>query len=78
MARIAPPQRPGLFARVVYFLTKRKLGRVVLPVQISAHHPKILRGMVQMEQAQAGAHSVPHALKELASIKTAMLIGCPF
>ena len=30
----------GFFTRFVYALTRRKLGRVVMPVQVTAHHPK--------------------------------------
>jgi hypothetical protein len=80
MARIAgiEPQQANLFTRFVYWMTKRKLGRVVLPVKITAHQPKLLRGMGEMENAQFAARSVPMTLKELASIKVAMMIGCPF
>ena len=80
MPRITPLEsaHAGLFARFVYWMTKRKVGRVVLPVKIMGHHPRLLMGMGQMEQAQLAARSVPLTLKELAQIKTAMLIGCPF
>ncbi|HEX4785632.1 MAG TPA: hypothetical protein VH350_14920 [Candidatus Sulfotelmatobacter sp.] len=33
-----------LFVGLVYFLTRRRLGRVIMPVQVTAHHPKTLRG----------------------------------
>ena len=84
MARIegADPSRlgffSGLFARIVYALTKRKLGRVVMPVQVTAHHPQILWGYGQMEQSLLSSHQVNEALKELASLRVATLIGCPF
>jgi hypothetical protein len=50
MARIsgAPLNQGGLFSklfrRIVYSLTRKKLGRVVMPVQITAHHAKLLWG----------------------------------
>ena len=39
----------GLLTRFAYALTKRKVGRVVMPIQIVAHHSKILWGQAQME-----------------------------
>jgi len=56
MARIggADPSKQGLLSglltRIVYGLTKRKLGRLVTPVRIAAQHSKILWGYGQMEQ----------------------------
>jgi hypothetical protein len=84
MARIAGavPSRQGLFSgwftRIVYALTRRKLGRVVMPVQIVAHHPHILWGYGQMEQSLLSSHRVDGALKDLATLRVATLIGCPF
>jgi hypothetical protein len=84
MARIpgAQPSQQGLFSglftRIVYALTKRKLGRVVLPVQVTAHHPQILWGYGQMEQSLLSSHRVETALKDLATLRVATLIGCPF
>lgn len=68
----------GLFARVVYALTKRKLGRVVMPVRVTAHHPAILWGYGQMEQSLLSSHQVEDALKELATLRVSTLVGCPF
>jgi hypothetical protein len=84
MARIrgADPSRQGfcsgLFTRIVYALTRRKLKRVVMPVQVTAHHPAILWGYGQMEQSLLLSHRVDPALKELATLRTATLVGCPF
>jgi hypothetical protein len=68
----------GLFLRLVYALTRRKVGRVVMPVQVTAHHPGILWGYGQMEQSQASAARVRVGLKDLAGLRVATLIGCPF
>ena len=68
----------GLLARSVYALTRRKLGRVVMPVRVTAHHPQILWGYGQMEQSLLSSHRVDEGLKELASLRVATLIGCPF
>ena len=84
MARIegADPSQLGLFggllARIVYALTRRKLGRVVMPVRVTAHHPQILWGYGQMEQSLLSSHRVDAALKQLATLRVATLVGCPF
>src|SRR5437879_1983599 len=84
MARIsgADPRKKGLLSgllvRLFYWLTKRKLGKVVMPVQITSHHPRILWGYGQMEQAFLGSRLVETSLKNLAQLRAATLIGCPF
>ena len=84
MARIsgADPSKQGLlrgfFTRTVYSMTKRKVGRVVMPVKIAAHHPKLLWGYGQMEQSQFSSRLVDPALKNLAEVRVASLVGCPF
>jgi hypothetical protein len=67
-----------LFVGIVYSLTHRKVGRIVMPVQITAHHSKILWGYGQMEQSQVGSKRVDHKLKGLAELRVATLVGCPF
>jgi hypothetical protein len=84
MARIrgAEPSRQGLFGglltRIVYSLTRRKLGRVVMPVQLTAHHSQILWGYGQMEQSLLSSRRLDTALKDLATLRVATLVGCPF
>jgi len=84
MARIggADPNEQGflqsLFTRIIYRLVKRKVGRVVTPVKIAAHHGKILWGYGQMEQSMLSSHLVDSALKDLAQVRVATLVGCPF
>lgn len=84
MARIigAPRNQGGplrrLFVGLVYSLTQRKLGRVVMPAQVTAHHPRILWGYGQMEQSQLGSKLVDAKLKGLAELRVATLVGCPF
>jgi alkylhydroperoxidase family enzyme len=84
MARIsgADPSKQGLLSglltRIVYGLTKRKLGRLVMPVRIAAHHSKILWGYGQMEQSLLGSRLVDAGLKDLAQLRVATLVGCPF
>jgi hypothetical protein len=84
MARIlgAPRNQGGplrrLFVGTVYFFTRRRLGRIIMPVQVTAHHPKIFWGYIQMEQSQAGGKLVDPKLKGLAELRVATLVGCPF
>jgi hypothetical protein len=84
MARIpgAQPSQGGLIRRwfvgLVYSLTRRRLGRVIMPIQVTAHHGKIFWGYIQMEQSQMGSHLVDHKLKGLAELRVATLVGCPF
>ncbi len=84
MARIAgaDPSQQGLFrrlfTRIIYALTKRKVGRVVMPVKIAAHHAKLLWGYGQMEQSLLSSRLVDAALKDLAQLRVATLVGCPF
>jgi alkylhydroperoxidase family enzyme len=78
MARISGVESPNLLARLFYWMTKRKIGRVILPMKITAHQTRLLWGMGEMEMAQLGMHSVDAALKSLASVKVATLAGCPF
>jgi hypothetical protein len=78
------PAEAGWLTRLVYWYARRKFGnltgkaRLVEPVAIAAHHPRLLRAMGQMEGGLEAARSVPAGLKRLASLHAAMLIGCPF
>jgi hypothetical protein len=84
MARIAgadPKQQRwlgGLLTRIVYGFTKRKLGHVVEPAKITAHHSRILWGYGQMEQSLSASSLVDGELKHLAEMRVATLVGCPF
>jgi 4-carboxymuconolactone decarboxylase len=78
------PQQAGWYTRLVYWLVRRGVGkltgssRLVEPVKVTAHHPRLLKAYGQMEMGQAAAASVPAALKALAGLKSATLVGCPF
>ncbi len=78
------PVEAGWFTRLIYWFVRRKIGkltgkdRLVEPVKIAAHHPRLLKAAGQMEGGQAAARSVPAELKMLAGLRTSMLIGCPF
>jgi hypothetical protein len=80
MARVegAPPGRVGPFARLAYWLCRRRFGKVVEPLAVHAHHPAIFQGYGAYEFALGRARKVPACLKTLAGIKAATLVGCPF
>jgi len=80
MARIqgVEASQAGLFTRFLYWMTRRKVGRVILPFKVTAHQPRLLAAVGGMEMAQHALQTVDAKLKALASIKTATLVGCPF
>ena len=86
MARIKgiEPRDAGWMTRLVYWFVERKMrqvtgkARLIEPIKVLAHHPRLMRAVGQMEAGQAAATSVPAGLKVLASVKTSMLVGCPF
>jgi hypothetical protein len=70
--------KAGLFARVVYWMTKRRFGHVLEGVKIAAHSPRLLQAVGRMEMALPKINSVDPVLVSLAEINVATLIGCPF
>jgi AhpD family alkylhydroperoxidase len=73
-----PARGAGLFVRLVYWIARRRFGRVPTPVGIVAHHPTILTALLGFELAFERARLVDVRLKELAVLKTASLVGCRF
>jgi hypothetical protein len=84
MARISGASRNQgglirrLFVGIVYFVTQRRLGRIIMPIQVTAHHPRIFWGYLQMEQSQMSSKLIDAKLKGLAELRVATLVGCPF
>ena len=80
MGRIAglPAARAGWLARLSYWFSMRRFGRVAEPLAVSAHHGAILFGSGAYELALDRARLVDTRLKALASLKVAALVGCPF
>ncbi|MFN0058423.1 MAG: hypothetical protein ACKVX7_08195 [Planctomycetota bacterium] len=86
MSRIAgvETKQASLFVRLMYKFVRRAMGkavgvrRVPKPFKVKAHHVRLLVATSQMELGQQAAKSVPAALKSLASLAAARLIGCPF
>jgi len=86
MARIKgiEPKDAGWLTRFVYWMVERNMrkitgkSRLIEPIKIVAHHPRLMKAHGQMEMGQAAARSVAASLKILASVKAATLVGCPF
>jgi len=70
--------RPGWIARLLYREFKKRLGVVPKSKTLAAHHTPTLLASTWMDAATAKARTVPESLKELAALKTAALVGCPF
>ena len=68
----------GLLTRILFFFAKRHLGHVPLGMRVRALVPRYFRNAVRMDLYGASKGAVPIHLKELAQLKTALLVGCPF
>lgn len=80
MSRLQDTQaaKPGWFARLVFWVTRRKLGRVPGPVRVLTANPGLLAGVGAFETALEKADRAPARAKSLAQLQTARLVGCPF
>ena len=79
MARITGVEEGGsLLARLAFWMSRRKLGRVIRPLRVHALHGRLLAGYGGMEQAPAKADLLPADTKTLANVLVAMRVGCPF
>ncbi|HZQ99592.1 MAG TPA: carboxymuconolactone decarboxylase family protein [Chloroflexota bacterium] len=59
-------------------LAGRPTERGAEPVELLAHAPELLRGILAHQQAAAEAHRVPTQLKHLAELKAAALTNCEY
>lgn len=78
MARIEGlgKDKASLISRVLFWAARRRLGRVPEMWEITAHVPRLHLGRGIFELLLDRSHLVPHRLRRLADVKTAMLIGC--
>lgn len=68
----------GLAVRSVFAKLKRKLGRVSPGTRVRALDLQFLRASVELDFYNVSKGKVPRKLKELAQLKVAMMVGCPF
>ena len=78
MARIHGSPAQSFFSRMVYWVLRRKFGRVPESVRIAAHHPRIFKGYAEMEHGLESATGLDPKLKSLVQVRVSMRIGCPF
>jgi AhpD family alkylhydroperoxidase len=77
-ARLPAVEGGGPLVRYAYRASRKQTGKVVGPVKIMAHHPRVLAGYGAMEQATLSSHRCPENLKALAELKAATMTGCDF
>ena len=88
MTRIQSVQssETGPLTRVVLATARRKTGqlagrhtdKMIEPLEVFAHSPRLLLGYGMMELANEKARRVEHRLKELAQLKAATLSHCEY
>src|ERR687887_2290985 len=59
-------------------LAGRATERGAEPIELLAHAPELLRGVLAHQQAAAEANRVPTRLKHLAELKAATLTNCEY
>ncbi|MCA1633049.1 MAG: hypothetical protein LC802_04835 [Acidobacteria bacterium] len=70
--------RASLFVRLAYWFSQRRFGKVAEPLKLTGHHSWVSFGYGMFEFASERAQLVELRLKDLAGIKAATLVGCPF
>jgi alkylhydroperoxidase family enzyme len=77
-ARIAgvPEDSRNPLVRGAYRESRRRYGKVMDPVRIYAHHPKVMAGYAALEMASERSNLVDERLKHLAETRAAMICGC--
>ena len=73
-----PESQAGPFLRAAYAVTRRRYGRDLEPLAVSAHHRPTVLGMAAFEAAVEASRRVPDRLKILAELKVALMAGCEF
>jgi hypothetical protein len=68
----------GLLTRILFWFARHKLGNVPSGMRVRALYPKLLRNSARMDLLIAAKGDVPKRLKELAQLKVAAMVGCPF
>jgi hypothetical protein len=68
----------GIFGRLVYRALTKRLGRVSKTKKLAAHDTPTLLAATWMDAICASAKTIPIGIKELAQLKVAALVGCPF
>ena len=78
MPRIAPVEKPGLLTRIAYRTARRRFGEVPEPLTIWAHHRGVMLGVAGFEESVKRWKKLDPATKNLAVLRSAQVIGCPW
>jgi hypothetical protein len=73
-----PAAKTGWITKLLYRAMKKRIGRVPKAKTLAAYHTSTLLASSWMDAVCASAKTVPLLLKELAQLKVAVLVGCPF
>ncbi len=74
---LVPAREAGLLGRLGYWLSRRRYGAVVEPIQVFAHHPPVLRAYGTWELLnERGMRTLPASLRELVVYRVATRVGC--
>jgi hypothetical protein len=68
----------ALLTRIISWLTKRRIGRGPLGLRVRARDSRRFRQIVRMDLYAVSRGAIPVRLKELAHLKVALMVGCPF
>src|SRR5258708_17007370 len=55
----------------------KKVGRLPIPIAVTAHHPEVFAAYMGFERAFGRASKVEAKLTTLTAVKVASLVGCP-
>ena len=72
------PARAGWVAKLIYRGINKRIGRVPKGKTLQAYDTGMLVASTWMDAVCAKAWTIPPALKDLAQMKLASLVGCPF
>ena len=80
MTRLQAPPIETLsdHTRDVFRAVEARFGRLLDPVAVTALHPEVLDATMAFEVQFERARRLPERLKQLANLKAAALLGCPF
>jgi hypothetical protein len=77
-ARGVQDNEASLRVKLIFWFVKRRLGRIPLSARIRARDAKLLELSERMSVYTTARGVVAPKLKELAQLKVAVMVGCPF
>jgi hypothetical protein len=68
----------GILTRIIFWMAKRRLGLVPLGARIRAFDPKYMRNALRLDVYGIAKGTISLHFKEIAQLKVALMVGCPF